>query len=500
MLDRRSLLKYGAVAGSALLAPSAVVTAARAASAPAAAGSGAAPSAAPQGHVHAHGAAAVPVDAPGITATPFSVPLPIPRTLRPTHRSRDADHYTLTHAPAEEEIFLGTRTAIYAYGGSFVGPTIRARRGRAVTITHHNGLADPTTVHLHGGHVPADSDGYPMDLIAPGASKTYRYPNSQPSATLWYHDHAHGLEAEHVYRGLHGFYLLEDPAEWRLRLPGGRYDIPLLLNDAQFDADGQLVWRMNDFINRRTVLVNGRPQPYLRVAARRYRLRLLDAANLRSFALSLSTGDPLVQVASDGGLLPAPASVPAVSISPGERAEVVVDFSRYAPGTQVFLVDAVAGQLLRFDVVDHAFDLSRVPAQLRQMPGLPTPTTTRQVSLGMDLPTGTFRINGKLFDMDRVDAVIQRGTSEVWEITNTDTMLGIPHNLHLHLVQFRVLTRNGQPPAPTEAGFKDTVPVAPGEVVRVLATFGDYVGRYVYHCHLLDHSATGMMAQFEVVA
>jgi spore coat protein A len=437
--------------------------------------------------------------ATGTSTTPAAVAaMPIPPTLRPARSTRDTDYYQLTAAPATAELVPGLSTPVLAYGGSYVGPTIRARSGRRVVVTHANALDMPTALHLHGGHTAAADDGHPMDVIEPGASRRYTYPNCQPGATLWYHDHAHHMESEHVYRGLHGFYLLEGRDEKALRLPSGAYDIPIMLTDANIDATGALVYTANDFSGRSTVLVNGRPQPYLAVAARKYRLRLLDAANLRFFTLSLNGGEPMVQIATDGGLLPAPVPVSEVPLSPGERAEVVVDFSRYPVGSQVYLTDGNR-QLMRFDVVREGHGDRPLPQRLRPLPPLPPATATRDVALGINLAIGAFAINNQAFDPDRVDALIRRGSTEIWTLTNTDGQFGIPHNLHLHLVQFRVLDRNGVPPRSAEAGLKDTVTVAPGETVRIQATFADYLGRFVYHCHMLDHSALGMMAQMEIV-
>ena len=491
MTGRRTVLKLGMVAGSAVVAPAAITQAARAGSSPATA----AP--AHPGHA-AMGSAAGPPPGQTVVGEPYTSPLVIPPVLRPRSRHGGADHYELTHAVAEADILPGVRTTIQAYGGSYVGPTIRARRGRPVVIRHTNQLTEPTAVHLHGGHVPADSDGHPMDLIAPGSSRVYHYPNEQRAATLWYHDHAHGLEAEHIYRGLHGFYLLEDAAELRLRLPRGRYDVPLMLTDGHFGPDGQLIWTLDDFTNRTTVLVNGRQQPYLRVERRAYRFRVLDAANLRFFSLSLSNGAAMHQIASDGGLLAAPVPVAGIELTPGERADVVIDFSRFPAGTEVLLVDATAGPLLRFDVTGAGHEAARLPTTLAAIPAPPTPTVVRQFTMGLDPATFVFGINGKPFDMDRIDTVVKRGTSEIWEVSNTDPF-GIPHNFHLHLVQFRILSRNGQPPPPQEAGFKDTVRINVGDMVRLQATFGDHTGRYVYHCHIPDHSSAGMMAQMEIV-
>jgi spore coat protein A len=431
--------------------------------------------------------------------TPFSVQMPLLKTLSPVARTRAADFYRLTSRTARVEILPGVQTEVFGYGGQFPGPIIRARVGRRAVVAHTNNLDMGTAVHLHGGHTPARSDGFPMDVVDPGRTRVYDYPNRQRAATLWYHDHAHHMEAEHVFRGLSGFYLLEDPAEDGLRLPSGQYDVPIHLRDARFADDGSLLFVDDDFENRNTLLANGRPQPYFPVAARKYRLRLLNASNLRTFILHLGTDEEMTQIGSDGGLLGAPTPVRVVILSPGERADIVVDFSRHPIGTQLVLTDQLAGPVLRFDVNRRASDHSRVPAVLRPLPALATPTVTRQITLGLDPRDFTFKINGKTFDPERVDTTIKKGATEVWEVTNLDTAFGIPHNFHIHLVQFRVLTRNGQPPAPSEAGWKDTVPLQPGETVRLQATFADYPGRYVYHCHLIDHSSHGMMATMQIV-
>ncbi|MFI5491537.1 multicopper oxidase family protein [Actinoplanes sp. NPDC051859] len=427
---------------------------------------------------------------------PFSVRMPIPRTLTPVARTATTDFYEMTARTTTISVFQGTTTEVYGYNGEFPGPTIRARAGRRVVIAQTNQLTMDTAVHLHGGHVPPASDGFPLDVIAPGATRTYEYPNRQQATTLWYHDHAHHMESEHVYRGLHGFYLIEDPREEALGLPSGAFDLPIMLRDARFAEDGSLHFEPEDFQNRTTILTNGRPQPYFPVAARRYRLRLVNGSNLRSFVLRLGDGEEMTQIATDGGLLGAPVPTREVRISPGERVEVVVDFTGRS-GSQVVLADEHAGAVLRFDVGRAVYDASRVPPVLRPLPALATPDVERKMSLGIDPQDFTFKINGKSFDPNRVDTTIRRGTTEVWEVTNSDAFT-IPHNFHLHLVQFRILSRNGQPPAPSEAGWKDTVPLGPGETVRLQATFHGPPGRYVYHCHLIDHSSHAMMATMEL--
>ncbi|MCX4642564.1 multicopper oxidase family protein [Streptomyces sp. NBC_01446] len=447
--------------------------------------------------------AATAAGAPAVT--PFAVPLPVPKVLAPYRRTSTADYYAVTMSRTSHQILPGTRTDVLTYNGTFPGPTIRARKGRTAVVRQINALDMPTSVHLHGGSNPVEHDGGMMDTIAPGRSRTYVYANDQVGATLWTHDHAHHMESEHVYRGLSGLYLLGDRTEDRLGLPSGRYEVPLILRDAQFDAAGQMVYTMDDAENRTTILVNGAPWPYMKVEARKYRFRMLNSCNLRIFILCLNDGSQVTQIGSDGGLLPAPAATPVLVLSPGERADFVVDFSRYAPGTQLTLQNMLGpgptelvGQIMRFDVGEKTPDTSRVPDVLTTLPALPKPTVERSFELRMDEPgTGDKAyINGKTFDAGRIDTNVKWGDTEVWTVTNTSTT--IPHNFHTHLVQFRILERDGQPVYPAEAGLKDTVLLFPGQTARLQLTFDTHKGVYPYHCHMIDHSAMGMMAQMKI--
>ncbi|MGW0754401.1 multicopper oxidase family protein [Streptomyces sp. NPDC002587] len=434
-------------------------------------------------------------------AEPFTVEMPVPRVARPVSTWGDTDVYELALQPAQVEILPGRTTPVLTYGGSFIGPTIKAKSGRKVRVKYVNNLGLPVNVHLHGGHVPPESDGYPMDLFAAGQSRTFDYPNGQGAATLWYHDHTHHMEAEHVYRGMHGFYLIECDSERQLRLPSGQYDVPIMLRDAHFDAAGSLILDVEHPEARSTLLANGRPLPYFPVAARKYRFRLLNSSIHKIFELDLG-GVEMTQIASDGGLLPEPVTRTKLTLAPAERVEVVVDFSRHAVGSKLVLSDA-GGPVMRFDVTRTAPDDSRVPARLRSMPPLPAPARTRRMKLAVAPSKMAYAINDLSWDPERIDSVIQNGTTEVWEIYNGDTVDsefgGIDHTFHLHMVQFRVLDRDGRPPLPGEAGFKDTVLVRPGETMRVQATFKGWPGKYVYHCHMQEHNVAGMMAQLEIV-
>ncbi|WP_412079711.1 multicopper oxidase family protein (plasmid) [Streptomyces xanthophaeus] len=437
----------------------------------------------------------------------FRLAMPTMPVLTPSSTTGGVDRYVMTMRRARKEIIPGFQTEVLTYNGHFPGPVIKARSGRTVSVRQHNGIDMPTSVHLHGASVLPQDDGSPMETIAPGANRTYTYPNKQPHASLWYHDHAHHMESEHVYRGLAGSYLITDEIEQALPLPSGAYDVPIAVRDAGFDDRGQLVYTMGDFDGRNTILSNGKAYPYFQVAARKYRFRFLNSANLRSFTLRLADGSELIQIASDGGLLPKPHRTTEVALSPGERADVVIDFSRYPVGTQIVLENTNLGggpvenfgQVLRFDVTRTAPDTSSVPAVLRTMPALPAPTAERAIVMRMDesgAPDALAFLNDKVYDHNRIDEYVRHGASEVWTITNVNTFM--PHNFHMHLVQFRVIERNGQPPTPDESGFKDTVWLMPGDKVKIQATFDTYRGQYLYHCHLIDHSAMGMMGQFKI--
>ncbi|QES39651.1 bilirubin oxidase [Streptomyces venezuelae] len=445
--------------------------------------------------------------APAAAAIPelFTVPMPQMPVLRPTVRTATTDYYDVTTRRVRKEILPGIQTDLITYDGNFPGATLKARSGRTVVVRQHNELDVATSSHLHGASVTQANDGDPMDTLAPGGVRAYTYPNKQPHASLWYHDHAHHMESENVYRGLHGSYLLTDAIEDKLPLPKGEYDVVIAIRDAHFDAAGQLVYVMDDQ-QRSTLLVNGAPYPFFQVAARKYRLRFANMSNQRFLGLRLADGSEIVQIGSDGGLLPRPHTTDSLTLSPGERIDVVVDFSRYKVGDKVVLENTIifagsaeqVGQVMRFDVVRTAADSSAVPAVLRSLPALPTPTNERTVVLKMEEgvahPKGF--VDGKTYDPARVDASIRFGASEVWTVTNANAR--VPHNFHMHLVQFRVLERGGKPPAPGESGLKDTVIVAAGETVKLQATFDSYRGSYVYHCHMLDHSAMGMMATMKI--
>jgi len=282
-----------------------------------------------------------PLGAKGQT-TSFSQPLFLPPTLTPSFVDATTDYYNITIRQNSKEIVPGLNTTIWGFNGLFPGPTIMAKSGRRVSVRHTNELSENLSIHLHGGHVPAVSDGHPTNYITPGSFKDYVYPNQQLPATLWYHDHTMDQTGRNVYRGLAGFYILTDEFEDSLPLPKGRYDIPLVIQDRTFNADGSLSYsnsgmtRINGFLGQQ-ILVNGTIQPFHYVERRKYRLRLLNGSNARIYEFGLSNNQQFTQIGSDGGLLSAPVARSTIVLAPAERVDVIIDFNGVSRGANVVL-------------------------------------------------------------------------------------------------------------------------------------------------------------------
>lgn len=476
---------------------------------------------------------------------PYQRPLPIPPVLGPTRSDPGVDYYEITQRVSDQEIIPGTRTAMWTYGGSFPGPTIVSRSGRRAVIRHRNELPQPSVVHLHGGHTPHDSDGYPTDLVLPVGSsghlpmstagmpgmpedplagivtgeRDYSYPLDQRAATLWYHDHRMGFTAAGMWRGLAGFHLVHDDEELALPLPSGPRDIPLMITDRAFAVDGALLYPAVDptmshtpgvttpHVNGVTgdvILVNGVPWPLLEADAAHYRLRFLNASNARNYRVALDPPPPggggLVQIGSDGGLLAAPLAHDAIDIVPGQRFDVVVDFARYPAGSTVDLVNLLGtgttAMVMRVRIGHAVGDEATVPARLATIAPLDPDraAVTRTFLFQNTGDTEGWTINGYPFDPTRPDATVRLGDIEVWRFV-TD----FAHPIHLHLNHFQVLSRSNRSPGPYDLGWKDTVDLRPAEAVEIITRFTDHLGRFVFHCHNLEHEDMAMMANLVTV-
>ena len=484
LLTRREMLRFGMLGGAATVLPLQRLV----------------PHAASATHPLSVSFGGVSAGSPAVV--PFEAVLPIPPVLQPVSSDATTDYYEVTMRSAQVQILPGLTTTIWGYNGLFPGPTIRARQNRRVVIRQFSQVDFNTAIHLHGAHVAPEHDGHPVDTIPPGGSREYVYPNRQRGATLWYHDHANHITGPNVYRGLAAFYLLEDDDEAALNLPSGEYDVPMVIQDRLFNTDGSLSYpdMIHGFLGD-TILVNGAPHPRFPVARRKYRLRFLNGSNNREFNLSLSPSVPIVQIGTDGGLVPAPVTRSSIRLAPAERVEVVVDFAALSVGSQVVVRDTFEqgwrSQIMRFDIDRDVPDPSTVASSLRPLEALGTAGFTRNFDLSFDDQRQIWVINGKGFDPDRDDAKPLLGRTEIWQFTNLSPFM---HPLHLHLVQFQVLDRQGQAPPAHEIGPKDTVAVQGFERVRILVRFTGYTGRYVFHCHRLEHEDRDMMGQFRVVA
>jgi spore coat protein A len=508
-----------------------------------------------------------------IQLTPYLDPLPIPGVATPVVGSAGgAATYNITMREFEQRLHSQLPpTRVWGYHDGVAalgtpGPVIEARAGQPVTVNWINDIRDfatgvprrtnhyldvdvqkdasgnvcimgaedaaKTVGHLHGGHVPAIYDGYPEATFLPGDPPVpYIYPNNQQASTLWFHDHALGITRLNVYMGLAGLYLLRDPVEDAINLPTGPNEIPLVIQDRKFNPDGTLKYPamyMDHWFGDK-VMVNGKVWPYLDVKRGKYRFRVLNGSGSRVYTLTLRPPSGTLSftvIGNEGGLLETPArGVGSLTIGPGERYDVVVDFAGFANGDEILLQNSAGApfpngpvdltQVMKFRVTSQAGDTDPVPDALRTIERL-DPAQAVQVRDFRLKQSGTdgcgrsmWEING--LGWNDIVEYPQLGTIEIWRFINDS---GVVHPMHMHLVMFQVLDRDGftkdatgtiipngrpQPPAAEERGWKDTALVGPNEILRVIARFDDYKGKYAYHCHILEHEDHEMMRQFQTV-
>lgn len=477
----------------------------------------------------------------------FTQPLRLPSVLQPTHSDDVADYYDITQRSALASILPDVKTEIRGYNGIFPGPTIVSRRGRAAVVTHRNDLPLPTVTHLHGGRTPPDSDGYPLDLVNPAdmsymnarrqtdkhgsmkmpepggditqGHRTYTYPLDQRAAGLWYHDHRVDFTGPSLWRGLAGFHLHRDDEEDALGLPSGSRELPLMIVDRSFDADGSFLYPSVDttLVNTPgvtdryvpgvlgdTMLVNGTPWPQARVQGAQYRLRLLNACNARRLSLRLDPPPPggLVQIGTDGGLLSAPIRHGHLEMAPAQRFDVIVNFAGYRPGTLVTMVndfgEAKMAQVMQFVVGEPANDQFRIPEHLSTIQplvaSLAVVIRTFHFQTGDVSGTRVWLINGAPFSPTNISATVKLGTVEIWRL-----IADFHHPVHIHLNPFQVLSRGLGGPGEFDKGWKDTIDLRPAEEASIAIKFDGYAGKYVFHCHNLEHEDMAMMANFQTL-
>ena len=392
--------------------------------------------------------------------------------------------FTLTAQAGFTQIWPDQATATLGYNGSYLGPILRFRQGEQVRIQVLNELDEPTTVHWHGLVVPGDQDGGPHQIIQPGATWAPEFTVSQPAATLWFHPHAITTTATQVYAGLAGLIYIDDPVSHSLALPQdyGINDFPLIVQDRNFDNHKQFAYQatMMGLVPGETILVNGTLDPYLDVPQNTVRFRILNASNSENYSFQLSDGSDLIQIASDGGLLSTPIAQRSIDLSPGERAEVVIDFAEIAEDS----IQLLLGGRPILDFYIKGPSQTRRPALPEQLANIePLPSEPDQTIRVFELQsmgiTGT--INGKAFDRHRIDETVSLGETETWIIRNRGGMMmqSGGHPFHVHGTQFQVIARNGQLPPAEERGYKDTVFVGVGEEVHIRIRFNQ-PGLYMY--------------------
>jgi spore coat protein A len=495
----------------------------------------------------------------GIQLTPYLDPLPLPGVAVPfSGIAGRAANYRIEMTEQFQQLHSELPpTRVWGYNGGYPGPTIEAFRDSLVTVQWVNnlrvvetGLLRTTHVlnidtclhgpnetgtvpvaipHLHGGKVAPHSDGYPDNAYPPGdSSGIFYYPNIQPAGILWYHDHALGITRLNVMMGLAGLYILRDSNELSLDLPSGEFEVPLVIQDKSFNPDGSMIYHesFQDHFFGNVLMVNGKVWPYLNVKQGKYRFRLVNGSNSRAYTLALSNGAPFTQIGAELGLLEIPVVLDSLTFLPGERYDLIVDFSAYPAGTEIILTNSapapfpgfpgvgVIPNVMKFIVQGIPGYTTALPATLAEveqlLPGNADEERLFELMTTAAPPCGghvhtMWTING--LGWDDITEFPVLGSTEIWTWHNQS---GISHPMHMHLVAFQVLDRQaineatGQPEGPIilpeihEKGWKDTANSPPGYRTRVIARFDGFTGLYPYHCHILEHEDHEMMRQFEV--
>ena len=446
--------------------------------------------------------------------------LPIPPLLT-------GSSFHLSLQTGQMEFLSGKRTPTYGINGNFLGPAIKVRDGDNVSFNVTNNLGEPTALHWHGMHVPANMDGGPHQLIQPGATWNATFAVRQRAGTNWFHPHTHGQTGRQVYMGLAGLLMVEDAHTDVLDLPKtwGEDDIPLIIQDRRFRTDGSFAYlsSMMDSIQGMlgdVFLVNGAVSPRVSLPAKEVRFRVLNGSNARVYRLAFNDGRTFRQVATDNALLEAPVELSTLTLSPGERAEIVVNCTA-GLGKRLVLLDTLSrASLVMLNIDKTPAQITTLPATLANLewldPAAAVRTRSFSLSMGMRMGMGMFMgmgggmgsgmqflINGVSFDLARIDQTVPLNDIEIWEIRNVGAM-GMLHSFHVHGTHFSIVERNGSAANvhAYEKGYKDTVLLSSGEVVKIILKMTDYTtganAPYMFHCHILEHEDRGMMGQFIV--
>jgi FtsP/CotA-like multicopper oxidase with cupredoxin domain len=449
------------------------------------------------------------------------------------------------------EILKGTDANLVSLPDTYLGPIIRVKTEQKLRIRFTNTISEESIIHWHGLYAPESADGHPRLVIPEGHTYVYEFEVKNRAGTYWFHPHPHGRTGPQTYFGMAGLFIVEDDEEHALNLPSGEYDLPLVIQDRRFNTDGSLQYitsqmdRMQGFLGD-VMLVNGQPDATIPVKTGLYRLRLLNGSNSRIYKLYLSDGSDFTVIGTDGGLLRAPVKRPFLVLGPAERVDLLIDFSTYPMGSMLQLRSMpfeggfagmggmmggmrrgmsgnmrnsmMAGglvnggqdlQIAEFRIAGEGQSPVRIPERLSTVnpPDVNEAInagTPRQFVFEMQMMQPV--INGRVFEMDGVadDEVVRLNTTEIWEVINRPGHMAMPHPVHVHNIQFRILERSGAPQefqaGYVDEGWKDSVLLMPEESAKLLLRFEHYAGLYLYHCHNLEHEDLGMMRNYRIAA
>lgn len=448
--------------------------------------------------------------------------------------------FNLNVQTGSKSFYPATSTPTYGINGVWMAPTIIVNKGDSITLNVINNLPVKTTMHWHGLHVSPKNDGGPHQTINPSTTWSPSFKIRNNASTFWYHPHGAGQTDPQVSKGLAGLFIVHDPAELALNIPHiyGIDDIPLIVQSKAFDVLTQIAIATD---MDTALFVNGTIRPYFNAPAQVVRFRVLNGSSLRSYNFGLSNGQTMYQIGTDGGLLDTPKALTRLTLSPGERAELLVNFSgmmgntiylkSYASEmpTGIYGADTLGSgadtvheyadnflngadfNLLQLNIVAATTTpVTIIPTSL--IPFVPfnpaTATKTRTIVMDTirllpgDVPNraeGPFGMNNKTFEMDSINEVVYLNTTEIWTLKNKTL---VAHPFHIHDIQFNVIEQSGVAIPPKQKGWKDVVLVMPGDSVKFLTkfeTFTDPMVPYMYHCHLLHHEDDGMMGSFIVI-
>ncbi len=432
-------------------------------------------------------------------------PLPIPVLLKGEQRGGIVN-YDLNVQESTHTFFENIAAPTFGINGDILGPTLLLENGKQISINYKNQLAETITMHGHGMHTPALMDGTPHQPIMPGQTWSAEYTVNQRASTCWYHPHTMDETAKQVYKGLAGLIIVEDDESKALDLPKryGVDDIPLVLQDRRF-KDGKLDYSpsrmeiMRGYIGD-TLIANGAIDSQFDAEAKEIRFRILNGSNSTVYKLAFSDGRSFKQIATDASFLEQPVELSELTLSPAERAEIVVDFTNDM-GEELSLMDLTQNKsFCRIKVSTPALVQTSLPQNLTSLTKLNEADALRTRQFVLAGPMMRLQINGASMDINVINESVKLNEIEIWEIRNN---MRVDHNFHIHATHFMLLDRNNQPVPENEKGYKDCVYVPANQSVRFIVKMVDYADPnvpYMYHCHFLEHEDAGMMGQFVVIA